>query len=63
MIEFEKQLKLADSNPKQIFAILFVNGEEEILQLDSGTTLKINADITVKKRYAENGLMTRRKQQ
>lgn len=52
--------QLADGNPNQVFAILLVNGNGEKLQQDSGTTVNIIADKTVKNRYAENGIMTRR---
>lgn len=46
VIAAEKQLNTVASagNPKQVFAVLLVNGKEEKLQVDSGPTVNIMAD-------------------
>ena len=58
VIAVDEQLNSLASagNPNQVFAILLVNGKEETFQLDSGSTVNIMADKTVKKLYGENAL-------
>ena len=50
MIAAEEQLHSVASagNLNQVFATLLVNGKEEKFQLDSGSTVNLMADITVK---------------
>ena len=60
VIKVEKQLNTVASagNRNQVFTTLLVNGKEEKFQLDSGSTVSIMADKTVKAlyMYGENGL-------
>ena len=58
VIAAEKQLNTVASagNPKQVFAVLLVNGKEEKLQVDSGSTVNIMAGKILKNLYGENGL-------
>ena len=50
VIAVEEQLNSVASagNLNQVFATLLVNGKEEKFQLDSGSTVNIMADKTVK---------------
>ena len=50
VIAVEEQLNSVASagNLNQVFATLLVNGKEEKFQLDSGSTVNLMADITVK---------------
>ena len=58
VIEGEEQFNAVASagNPNQVLATLLVTGTEEKFQLDSGSTVNIMADKTVKALYGENGL-------
>ena len=59
VVAVEEQLNAvaSASNSYQVFVTLLVNGKEEKFQLDSGSTVNIMADKTVKTLYGDNGLM------